>query len=291
MRRRSLCRLILGLWLIGVQGSAGPLTGAGLLQSVDLKALPGGGWSALQVSPDGLRLVMMTDKGGFLRLTVERDAEGRITGLRPGKLQRILDTDGKPLRDGQTDTEGLAMAPDGRAWISTEGTARVLAYDEMGGTARRMPRPKAFALFPGNTGFEAIARAPDGQLYLIPEAPLRPKDPFPVYLWSGKDWRQGLTLPHDAGWLAADAAFDPQGRLYLLERMFAGPAGFASRIRRFDLSTGAVRQVMRSGLGQHDNLEGLAIWRDAAGLRATLVSDDNFLGIFRSEIVEYRLPD
>jgi hypothetical protein len=43
--------------------------------------------------------------------------------------------------------------------------------------------------------------------------------------------------------------------------------------------------------GTHDNLEGLDVWADAEGLRATMISDDNFRFFQRTEIVDYRLPD
>jgi hypothetical protein len=292
MRRSPLGQLILGLWLIGLPGSAGPLPEPGFLQSYDLKSLPSGGYSALHVSDAGTRAVVLTDKGDFLRLQIERDAGGRITGVSAGKLQPVIDTSGRPVRDGQSDTEGLAMAEDGRAWISTEGTARVMAFDQMGGTANRMPRPKVFALFPPNEAFEAIAISPKGQLWLVPEAPLR--GDFPVFVWSGKDWRQEYTLPRRGFWLVSDASFDDKGRFYLLERFFGGPAGFATRIRRFDVGpdgpTGET-VVLKTALGTHDNLEGLSIWRQNGGLVASMVSDDNFLKLFREELVEYRLPD
>lgn len=291
MRRRTFGQVILALWALGLPGSAGPLPESGFLQSVDLKGLPGGGYSALHLSDQGREAVVMTDKGGVFRLTLTRDAEGRVTGLAPGKLTRLKDTNGKPLIEGQTDTEGLAVSADGRAWVSTEGTARVLAYGRLDGTPKRTPRPKAFAQFPGNTAFESLALAPDGTLWLIPEAPVRAGDPYPTFLWRGKSWEAGPSLARQGFWMAADATFDPQGRLYLLERLFAGPAGFASRIRRFDLDSGEVAVVMRSPLGLHDNLEGISVWHDGTGLRATMVSDDNFLKLFRSELVEYRLPE
>jgi len=209
-----------------------------------------------------------------------------------GPIQPVIDTNGRPVRDGQSDTEGLAMAEDGRAWISTEGTARVMAFDRMGGTAQRMPRPKVFSLFPPNEAFEAIALSPKGQLWLIPEAPL--KGDFPVFAWSGKAWEQAYTLPRKGLWLISDACFDDKGRFYVLERLFAGPAGFATRIRRFDVgadgpSGGVV--VLKTTLGTHDNLEGLSIWRQDGKLTASMVSDDNFLKLFREELVEYRLPE
>ena len=79
----------------------------------------------------------------------------------------------------------------------------------------------------------------------------------------------------------------------MLERAFFGPAGFANRLRRFDLPDALAHEtvVLQTEPGVQDNLEGLAIWRDAKGLRATMVSDANFSSLLRSEIAEYRLPD
>ena len=50
--------------------------------------------------------------------------------------------------------------------------------------------------------------------------------------------------------------------------------------------------LLETATGTHDNLEGVAIWRDNQGrLRATMVSDDNFFALQRTELVEYALPD
>jgi hypothetical protein len=50
--------------------------------------------------------------------------------------------------------------------------------------------------------------------------------------------------------------------------------------------------MFQSPTGFHDNLEGVAIWRDTAGhLRATMVADNNFLPFLSSGLVEYQLPD
>jgi hypothetical protein len=35
----------------------------------------------------------------------------------------------------------------------------------------------------------------------------------------------------------------------------------------------------------------VAIWADDQGLRATMISDDNFRFFQQTEIVDYRLPD
>jgi hypothetical protein len=51
-----------------------------------------------------------------------------------------------------------------------------------------------------------------------------------------------------------------------------------------------IETVLQTRLGDHGNLEGLAVWRDTDGLlRLTMVSDDNFLSFLPGEIVEYVL--
>jgi hypothetical protein len=85
------------------------------------------------------------------------------------------------------------------------------------------------------------------------------------------------------------ADFDDLGRLYLLERSTT-PVGFQTRVRRFDLTTGhrSETDLFTSRPGQYSNLEGLSVWTDAQGrIRLTMVSDDNFSTLLRTQVVEY----
>jgi hypothetical protein len=104
-----------------------------------------------------------------------------------------------------------------------------------------------------------------------------------------------MRIEADGAFLPVGADLGPDGRLYLLERRFHGLGGFASRLRRVVLQEGGVARgetLFQTRPGQFGNLEGLAIWRDGAGaLRATLISDDNFLPVLGTELVEVRLPD
>jgi hypothetical protein len=90
------------------------------------------------------------------------------------------------------------------------------------------------------------------------------------------------------------ADFGPDGRLYLLERGFAG-FGFSSRVRAFTLNATGTRilseqTLFTSPVGKHDNLEGLSVWTDSQErIRLTMVSDDNFRFFQRTELVEYVL--
>jgi hypothetical protein len=72
------------------------------------------------------------------------------------------------------------------------------------------------------------------------------------------------------------------------------PFRFASRVRRFEVADGRVvreETLLKTATGTHDNLEGLAVWRDADGaIRLLMVSDDNNTPLQQTQIVEYRVP-
>lgn len=295
MQKRPLFALILGFALIGgLQGSASPPLPAGYLQSFrpSMDDPDFGGLSAIKIWPDGQRFLALSDKGMFLQGRIERAADGSIAGVTGEGMTPLLARGAAVLSAGRTDSEGLAVAPDGRVFVSFEGVARVLEYDRISGSAVNLPNHPDFARMQNNSALEALAVGPDGTLYTLPERSGALGRPFPVYRFRGGRWDQPFDLPRRGGFLAVDADVGPDGRFYLLEREFQGLAGFASRVRSFALSDDGLtdeRVEMQSAAGQHDNLEGLSVWRDGAGLRMTMVSDDNFNFFQTTEIVEYRV--
>lgn len=254
-----------------------------------------GGVSGIELSADGLSFTAITDRGGWLQGRLTRDPEGRVTAISAGPVMPLFARAKAPLLAGRRDAEGLAIAPDGKAYVSFERIARVLRYAQMGATAQNLPTPPEFADFPNNASLEALAIGPDGALYTLPERSGAMTKPFPVWRFRDDAWDQPFTIPRRGGFLPVGADFGPDGRLYLLEREFHGLAGFASRVRSFALGTTLTeeRVEMQSAPGLHDNLEGIALWRDASGvIRMTMVSDDNFLFVQRTELVDYRvLPE
>ncbi len=296
MQKRPLFALILGFALIGgLQGSASPPLPAGFLQSFrwSLDDDRFGGLSAIKVWPDGRRFLALSDKGLFVEGRFERAEDGSIAGVTGGPMTPLLARGDQVLSAGRTDSEGLAVAPDGRVFVSFEGAARVLEYDRIHGSAANLPDHPDFARMQNNSALEALAVDGSGVLYTLPERSGVIDRPFPVYRFRQGRWDQPFDLPRRRGFLAVDADVGPDGRFYLLEREFRGLAGFASRVRSFALSAdgaGDERVEMESATGQHDNLEGLSVWRDATGgLRMTMVSDDNFNFFQTTEIVEYRV--
>lgn len=295
MHKRPLFALILGFALIGgLQGSASPPLPAGYLQSYrwTLDDPDFGGLSGIEVWPDGERFLAISDKGAFVEGRIERAADGSIAGVSSGPMRPLLARGSEGLAKGRTDSEGLAVAADGRVFVSFEGVARVLEYDRISGSAQNLPSHPDFARLQLNSALEALAVDGEGTLYTLPERSGAMDRPFPVYRYRGGVWDQPFDLPRRGGFLAVDADVGPDGRFYLLEREFQGLAGFAARVRSFALSDGLSdeRVEMQSATGQHDNLEGLSVWRDATGgLRMTMVSDDNFNFFQTTEIVEYRV--
>ena len=298
MRRRPRFAIAAGLVLTaGLAGSASPIPPPGFLTATrwTLDDPLFGGFSAIELAGDGLTFTAITDRGGFTHARLTRNAETLITSIDADPVHLLKGKGSKPLGLGRTDSEGLAIAPDGTAYVSFEGVTRVLRYRRLDGPAENLPIPAAFRRMTINASLEALAIDADGTLYTLPERPSANNRPFPVYRFQAGVWDDSLSIRRAGSYLPVAADIGPDGRFYLLERQFRGLSGFGSRLRRFDLSPGGLtdeRTLLESPVGLHDNLEGLSIWRDARNrLRATMISDDNFFFLQSTEIVEYLLPD
>jgi hypothetical protein len=252
-----------------------------------------GGFSGIEVSADGTGFVAVTDRGSWTRGTFRRDAEGRIVAIEAAAVEKLKGRGEAPLKPFRTDAEGLAMADDGTLYVSFEGAARILRYPSFGGSAEILRGPAEFRALSVNGSLEALAVDAKGRLYTLPEETARGTEPFPVFVHDpATGWSQPFDLPRDGAFLPVGADFGPDGRLFVLERQFLGLAGFASRVRAFlPQDPAAVVTLLETAPGVHGNLEGLAVWTDAAGdIRLTMIADDNFEFFLSTEIVEYRLP-
>jgi hypothetical protein len=252
------------------------------------------GLSAVHLFAGGRTGLMLSDRGVLFKIAVERAADHRPTAVRLLAAHRLLGPNGKALPERFTDSEALAVTPDGRILIAFEGgpRGRILAYAEPGAVPVRIPGPPGIRALPGNQGLEALAVGRDGALYTLPEA--TPGPVFPVWRRDPAGaWTRAGRLPAADGFRPVAADLGDDGRLWVLERRLRAPANFASRIRRSP--TGdlvAWETVLVTPDGAHGNLEGLSLWRDPGGrLRGAMVADDNFRAIQRSELVEYLLPD
>lgn len=249
-----------------------------------------GGFSGLEVSDDGQTLYAISDRGSYVTARLER-TDGRITGIVADPIAALRDYDGT-LIDGGGDAEGLAIAPDGRWYVSLEAFHRVVAYSNFD-KATWVPIDEDFPRLQHNAGLESLAVDTAGRVYAIPERSGQLTRDFPVYRFDGSAWSIPFTIPRSGGFLPVGADFGPEGRLYLLEREFSG-FGFRSRVRRFTLGGDRITEtetLLETATWKHDNLEGIAVWQDAQGIRLTMISDDNFKSFQRTELVEYIVTD
>lgn len=290
MPRRSRLALIAGLTVAGcLCVRAAPLSPPATLSVFAWQgsARDFGGFSGLIVTPDGTGFMALTDRGLIVDGRFARAADGSIRGVSAGAL--------RPLQGltAPEDSEDLAPAPDGGFLVAYESRARISRYAADGSPEGDLPRAPVFARLPRNKRLETVAMAPDGAIWTVPESPLRTGG-FAVYRFFRGDWRQHAVIPARGAFLPVSGDFGPDGRFYLLEREFTGITGFATRLRRFTPADSGLTDeltIIETSPGQWDNLEAVSVWRGTAGLVATMLSDDNFLPVQRTEFVEIALPD
>jgi len=245
-----------------------------------------GGYSGLHVSENGGRFIAITDRGDIAQGTFTR-THGKLTSaktvehdfLKPAPWSQNLGAGGRAT-EYNSDAEGLAVASDGSFWVSFEGHHRLRHFTQLGATPQGVRNHPDFKKFQDNSGMEALAIDSKNRLYTLPERSGKWTRPFPVYRKAGKDWERWTSLPRRDRFLPTGADIGPDGRFYLLERQFEFLRGFATRIRRFDLTeTGFTNEVtlLTSGFGAYGNTESISVWNAPDGsLRLTLLTDDNF---------------
>lgn len=300
MRRRFAIALAGGAAaLAGLQGwgtsvAADPT--ARLLSDYEIPRAPDwvGGLSGIDLSADGDDVFVITDRGHLAQGSLTRE-NGAITDMSFDTVQPILNRFGAPHATQFVDAEGLAVAEDGRIFISFETEDRVSVFDGFGQPERLAGFSTAWRVFPKNQGLEALALAPDGSLWALPEFVWKAGAEARLYHRDASgEWALFAVLPTGNGFKPVGADFGPDGHLYILERGFLA-IGFLTRVRRLTIEDGQITRVetlLQTIPGRHGNLEGLAVWRDRQGrITLTMVADDNFQTLQRSQVVEYVITD
>lgn len=258
--------------------------------------LPGfGGFSGLVITDDGQSLIAASDAGDLFRARISRDADGRISEIKSTWMGRFLDNFGAPVEGFTADAEALALGADGTVHVAFESYTRIAGFRP----PDMMPEAESdwdrFKRFWGNEGFEALAITPDGQLLVVIEGATENPPGFRTFLGKGGEWVPGPVLPVTDDFAAVGADFGPDGKFYLLERRIDMLARFSTRIRRFDYAQDGFRAeetLMTSDPGALDNMEGISLWTDAGGqVVVSLISDDNFLPIQDTLVVEFTLKE
>ncbi len=198
------------------------------------------------------------------------------------------------------DAEALALVAGGAVLVGDESDGRVLRYAGPGGPREGKPLrlPRAFA--EGgvlNRGLETLATVPDLGLVAILEGSVADDALHPAALVDADGGQRSFFYRAADGFQVTDA--DAAGDwLLVLERSLSLFGGWRSRIvavplADLDPARGepvAGRELATvSGAELGENYEGLAARTDPDGSVAIiLVSDDNFTGIQRTQLLELR---
>lgn len=266
-----------------------------------------GALSGIGFVTPGRDFVGVADTGFWFFGRVERDGEGRPSGIADFRMQPMVGGDGQPI-EGKFDSDAESIDVSGRRVTASFERAHRIVEFELTEAGIGEPRREIDFLVPRNElrqnrGFETVATAPqDGPLagarVAVTEKSLDAKGDLFAAVLEGP--RRGIfTVARSGEFDVTDGAFLPNGDLLLLERKFAMATGVEMRLRRIDGDTirkGARVEgeiLMAANMAyQIDNMEGLEVWRrDDGALIVSLVSDDNHSILQRNLYLEFRLVE
>ncbi|HMJ44175.1 MAG TPA: esterase-like activity of phytase family protein, partial [Pseudolabrys sp.] len=159
--------------------------------------------------------------------------------------------------------------------------------------------PPDFKTFTSNKSLECLAAAPKnsslaGSLIVVTEESLDAAGNHRSFLIKGGHVDR-FTVTRSDDFDVTDCTILLPGDLLLLERRYSPARGVAMRIRSVPLAAikpGALadgKTLIEADLGyQIDNMEGIAVHRNAAGETIiTVVSDDNFSPLQRNLLLQF----
>lgn len=297
-------------------GRAGQPAGAGklewrgglLLQSEHKNF---GGWSGLAIERDGRRFLAVSDAGAWM--TGELTYAGKApTGIARPRIGPLLTREGQNLTRGRDrDAEGLTLLSGSldkaTLLVAFEQNTRIARYDfsvSKGSSPTRgfVELPQA-ARISARSGFEAMTvlrGGPNaGAFVAFSERGTDAQGHRSGWLWSKTNPGTPVRLTDKGGYAVTDAVSLEDGSLIILERRFGWFEGLFVRLRVIaaeNIASGepiAGETLLEADLAHEiDNMEGLAVSRDADGTAIlTLISDDNFnTALQRTLLLQFAYP-
>ena len=281
----------------------------GLVLSSPVKAF--GGFSGIAIDPDGRRILLVSDEGGWLSAEIT-SAGAAPTGLANPRMGPIRGIGGRPLdKKRDLDAEAVTLLEGtlarGTVLVGFERNHRIGRFPVIDGVLQNpvgyLKLPPEAKRMRTNKGFEAVAVMQGGPFKgsVIAFSERFPDNPAQHTGWL---WVKGeparLAFPDIGEFEVTDATSLGDGTLLILERRFRWTEGVKMRIRRFapgEVKPGALMQgdtLIESDLSSEiDNMEGLAAHRTPGGqIVLTLVSDDNFNHFLqRTLLLQFTLAD
>jgi hypothetical protein len=262
--------------------------------------------SSIRFRHDGRSFVSVLDTGDWLTGRIDRDAQGRISGISNASIDPILLSNGRSGSKSKTDAEGLALRP-GQAIVSFEQRHRVDVYPDPGFETAKPMKSLDFLIptkeLRRNAGIETVVASPSssalqGGLVVVAERSLDENGNMLAAVLDGPRKGPFTVVRHDP-FDATDGAFLPDGDFLLLERRFSFLGGLGMRIRRIkgdSIRPGAVVDgdiLLEADMSYAiDNMEGLDVVPGPEGKpHLILISDDNGNLLQRNIMLEFRLND
>ncbi len=288
------------------QTSFGPLEFVGGLE------MTGSSWdfgahSSFRFLKPGADFIGVADTGFWFFGTIERDAQGRPSGVADFRMQQMVGKDGTSTdRKWEVDAESLDVK-DGIATVGFERNHRIaqfrIAPEGMGPPIKELPFLIPKNEIRQNKGFETLTRAHpyghhEGGLVVITERSLDKQGNVFAAIIEGPN-KGVFTVKRDGDFDITDGAFLPGGDLLLLERSFKMADGVKMRLRRIygeSVAKGSVADgpvLYEADMAyQIDNMEGLDVWQRADGaVMVSLMSDDNHSLFQRNLYLEFILHE
>lgn len=254
-----------------------------------------GGLSGLIISPDGRRMMAVSDVGHWLTATINYAAHAP-SGLDNARMGPILALNGRPLiRKRDSDAEELALLSgtlaNGVALVSFERNHRIVRYPIING---ELGRPTALvSLSPeakrmtSNSGIEAMTVLRGGPMrgaILAFAEDLKDSDGNLIGWLLGKGAPKQIAIKEIDGFAITGAAALEDGAALILERRFRITEGVKMRLRYLpagELKPGKMidgEVLISSDMGYEiDNMESVAVHTAPGGETVvTLLSDDNY---------------
>lgn len=264
-----------------------------------------GAWSSVRFLPDGRHFIGVLDTGDWISGSIERDDQGRLSGLDSVSLSPMVDAKGhNDSAKIKMDSESLAIR-DGKIYVGFEQRHRIdqypLADFERAKPERSLPLPFSTRVLRGNKSLETVIASPAngplaGGLVTISEESLDENGNLYAGIVDGP-MRGTFKVVRRDDFDVTDGAFLPDGDLILLQRRFTLLGGVAMRLVRIkgdSVKPGALVDgitLLEANYGdQIDNMEGLDVLDLGNGdVRLILVSDDNHSFLQRNVMLEFRL--
>ena len=200
------------------------------------------------------------------------------------------------------DTESLAI--DGaRAWIGFEAINAVKRFRRVDWHQESETRPAAMRPWGGNSGAEAMVRLEGGRFLVFSEGRDNGQSFSPVLLFDDDPAQAGtrvlaLRYRRPAGFRVTDAALLPDGRLLILNRRLGWLGGMSASlvvaplppVRADAVIAGREIAVLQAPLTV-SNMEALSVAREGGRTIVRIASDDNFMPLLRTLLLEFVLVE